>query len=274
MMEERKYSVLMSVYGKEKAVYLDASIRSILSQTVPASDFVLVCDGPLNDLLEEVIHKYKEQYPELLQIIRLKKCGGLGNALNEGLQQCKCELVARMDSDDISMADRCEKQLEVMKRLQVDIVSGGVWEFEDSIEEVTAYRALPEKHDEIMKYAKKRNPFNHPCIMYRKSMVETAGGYKDFPFFEDYYLWVRMLRCGAKAYNIQEPLLYMRAGEGMYARRGGKSYAGDMFRFRWYMKKTGFSGWDDFLVSTGGQLLICLIPNKMRKMIYKKLLRK
>mgnify|MGYP000358613781 FL=1 len=77
------YSVLMSVYHKEKPEYLKQAIASIQAQTLPTDDFVLVCDGPLNDALDVVIAKKQQEMGKILNVVRLAKNGGLGNALNE-----------------------------------------------------------------------------------------------------------------------------------------------------------------------------------------------
>ena len=220
------YSVLMSVYHKEKPEYLEQAIASIQAQTLPTDDFVLVCDGPLNAVLDAVVAKKQQEMGETLNVVRLAKNGGLGNALNEGIKHCKNELVARMDSDDIAYQDRCEKQIAVFyTHPEVSVCSGIVEEFTSTPDVVDAKRVPPEAHEEIVEFAKKRNPFNHPCVMYKKSAVEAVGSYQDFYLLEDYYLWLRMLMAGYQGYNIQEPLLHMRAGSDMYLRRAGWKYA-------------------------------------------------
>lgn len=128
--EYKGYSVLMSVYYKEKPEYLKQAIDSIQTQTLPTDDFVLVCDGSLNDELDSVIMAKQQEMGTVLNVVRLAKNGGLGNALNEGIKHCKNELVARMDSDDIAYTDRCEKQIEVFNtHPEVSICSGIVEEF-------------------------------------------------------------------------------------------------------------------------------------------------
>ena len=219
VVEYRGYSVLMSVYHKEKPEYLKQAIESIQAQTYPTDDFVLVCDGPLNSELDAVITTKQQEMNGVLKVYRLDKNEGLGNALNAGINHCKNELVARMDSDDVAYPNRCEKQIDVFNtHPEVSICSGIVEEFTTDPEVVDARRALPETNAKIMEFAKKRNPFNHPCVMYKKSAVEAAGSYKDFYLLEDYYLWLRMLMAGYQGYNIQEPLLHMRAGSDMYMR--------------------------------------------------------
>lgn len=272
-MEER-YSVLMSVYCKEKAEYLKESMDSIWRQTVPTDNFVLVCDGSLTEELENVIQKQQKLHKHSLVVVRLEQGLGLGKALNYGMQYCKHNVIARMDSDDISKENRMEMQLKKMNEKKADIIGSSVEEFSSSVAEIRAIRKMPETHQEIMKFVGKRNPFNHPSIMYKKDAVKAAGGYLDCPFFEDYYLWARMLKVGYIGYNIQESLLYMRAGSEMYQRRGGLSYAITAFKFRTKLKRMGVSTWKQYFVSALGQVFVCLIPNGFREKFYQKFLRK
>ncbi len=269
------YSVLMSVYYKEKPEYLKQAIASIQAQTLPTDDFVLVCDGPLNDALDAVIAKKQQEMGETLNVVRLAKNGGLGNALNEGIKHCKNELVARMDSDDIAYQDRCEKQIAVFyKHPEVSICSGIVEEFTSTPDVVDAKRVPPEAHEEIVEFAKKRNPFNHPCVMYKRSAVEAVGSYQDFYLLEDYYLWLRMLMAGYQGYNIQEPLLHMRAGSDMYLRRAGWKYAKTQARLFKFMKSQDFIGEGQYIKSCMIRSGSALAPNWLRKLMFEKVLRK
>lgn len=269
------YSVLMSVYYKENSEYLKQAIESIQAQTFPTDDFVLVCDGSLNQELDSVIKKKQQEMKNILNVVRLKKNAGLGNALNKGIQQCKNELVARMDSDDISYPDRCEKQLTVFNTYpEISVCSGIVEEFATNPKVVESRRVPPETHAEIREFAKVRNPFNHPCVMYKKPDVEAVGSYKDFYLLEDYYLWVRMIMAGYQGYNLQEPLLHMRAGTDMYMRRGGLKYAKTQEKLFRFMKNNGF-------ISKGQYIKNCVIrgesslaPNWLRKFVFEKVLRK
>lgn len=269
------YSVLMSVYHKEKPEYLKQGIASIQAQTLPTDDFVLVCDGPLNDALDAVIAKKQQEMGKTLNVVRLAKNGGLGNALNEGIKHCKNELVARMDSDDIAYQDRCEKQIAVFyKHPEVSICSGIVEEFTSTPDVVDAKRVPPEAHEEIVEFAKKRNPFNHPCVMYKKSAVEAVGSYQDFYLLEDYYLWLRMLMAGYQGYNIQESLLHMRAGSDMYLRRAGWKYAKTQARLFKFMKSQGFIDEGQYIKSCVIRSGSALAPNWLRKLMFEKVLRK
>lgn len=272
---ESNYSVLMSVYYKEHPEYLRQSMQSIYDQTIPTDDFVLVCDGPLTPALDTVITDMQKIFGFRLQVVRLLKNGGLGNALNVGMQQCKNNLVARMDSDDISRSDRCERQLAVFRdHPEFSLVSGIIEEFSDTIDHVTVRRIVPEQQADILAFAKKRNPFNHPCIMYKKSDVEAAGGYQDFYLLEDYYLWIRMLQHGFIGYNLQEPLLWMRAGSDMYKRRGGWKYFLSQRKLLCYMHQSEFITYGQYLMGTFIRLGVAMAPNNFRSFIFNNILRR
>lgn len=269
------YSVLMSVYHKEKPEFLKQSMESMFQQTVPTNDFVLVCDGPLNNALDTVINEMQKLFGERLKVVRLAKNGGLGNALNEGIKHCKNELVARMDSDDIAYPDRCERQIEVFKRYpEISICSGIVEEFTDNPSIIDARRVPPETNAEIIEFAKMRNPFNHPCVMYKKYAVEAVGSYQDFYLLEDYYLWLRMLMADYQGYNLQEPLLHMRAGSEMYLRRAGWKYAKTQAKLFKFMKAQGFIGNGQYIKSCVIRIGSALAPNCLRKFMFEKVLRK
>ena len=269
------YSVLMSVYQKEDAGNLQKAIDSIWAQTVPTDDFILVCDGPLNEDLDRVINNMEKTHPAVFHVVRLETNCGLGNALRTGLQRCRNDLIARMDSDDISRPDRCEKQLEIFqKHPEISICSGIVEEFQNTPADSYSRRVPPENQKEILSFMKRRNPFNHPCVMYRKSAVEAAGGYQDFYLLEDYFLWVRMLKNGCIGYNIQQPLLWMRAGSGMYKRRAGWKYVKSQIALYRFMKDIHFISYSECFTICLVRTVSSLMPNIIRETAFKLLLRR
>ncbi|MBR2240767.1 MAG: glycosyltransferase [Clostridia bacterium] len=270
-----KYSVLMSVYCKEKPEWLDYSIESMMKQTVMCDEFLLVEDGPLTDELEKVIEKYKTRYPDIFNIVKIEKNGGLGPALKLGVEKCRNEFIARMDSDDYSVPDRIEKQFKVFENNpDIDLVGSNVEEFEEEISNITCHVILPENQKEIYKFSKKRCPFRHPSLLYKKSAVLKADNYRDFYLCEDYDLYIRLLKTGCKCYNIQEPLVYMRIGKDFYKRRGGIKYMKTILKFKNEQLRTGYFSIFDYLKSTIPHIIVCLIPNNIRDWIYKNLLRK
>jgi glycosyltransferase involved in cell wall biosynthesis len=270
-----RYSVLMSVYAKEKPSYFRESLDSVLRQTAPPEQVVLVCDGPLGADLEAVVDGFASAHPDLATLVRLPENAGLGPALNAGLAACRCELVARMDTDDIAVPDRMQRQLAAFEETEgLAVLSAAVAEFRnDDPDDVMAVRRVPLSHEEIVRFARRRCPFNHPCAMYRKSAVLSVGGYRVFPLFEDYHLWVRMLMDGAKARNLPDVLLRMRAGEGMYRRRGGFAYLRKSWAFRRFLLSSGFASLADVLAALIPQAFVTLLPNRLRMAAYRSYLR-
>ena len=224
-MKNCSFSVAMSVYYKDNAVFFDRALQSITEwQTVKPTEIVLVCDGPLNKQLDAVIDKYRKQYP-IFKILRLKNNRGLGNALKLAVENTSNEIIARMDSDDISVSDRFEQQLKFFSNHpEVDIVGGNIAEFIGDETNIVGKRIVPTKDSEIKEYMKKRCAFNHMSVMYKKSAIQAAGGYLDWFWNEDYYLWIRMQLNGAVFANTGTVLVNVRVGEEMYQRRGGKKY--------------------------------------------------
>lgn len=267
------FSVLLSVYRKENPEYLKQSIDSIFTQTVPPTEIVMVEDGPLTDELYKVLDGYKKD--PRWKAVPLPENVGLGKALNAGLEACSYELVARMDTDDIAKPERFEKQLAAFAvDPELSLCGTQAAEFRDTPENVTAHKKVPLTDEEIRQYARKRNPFNHPTVMYKKSEVLRAGSYQHAMWFEDYYLWARMLAQGSKTRNLPEELLWFRAGEDMFGRRGGFKYVKSAVSVKRKIWKLGVSGFGDFLVSAGGQVVVGLMPNGLRRRFYQKFLRK
>lgn len=270
-----KYSVLMSLYIKEKPEYLRLAVDSMINQTVAPDEIVIVEDGPLNDDLYNIINEYTKHYPDLFNVVINEKNIGLGLALNEGLKACKNELVARMDTDDISKPKRCEKQLKVFEEHpELAIVGAYVDEFNTTPDEVVSTRRVPEEYKDIYEYAKRRSAFNHPVVMYRKSAVLGVGGYGNLRRNQDVDLFGRMLFSGCKAANIGEALLWFRSNDALAKRRKSwentKSYIDTIKRFL----KMGYADFGDYFVVAVAQTTMFLMPVKMQHWIYKNFLRK
>lgn len=274
-MKKENYSVLMSVYFKENPNYLMQSMESIFCQTYKTNDFVLICDGPLTLELDNVIVKMQKKYGNILNVIRLEKNMGLGNALKTGIIACKNELIARMDSDDVSKIDRCEKQVNYFSNHpEVGIVGGIIEEFSIDVNQVNSLRVVPESHENIMKFAKKRNPFNHPSVMYKKSAVLASGNYKDVRFMQDYFLWIDMLSNNIKGYNIPEVLVSMRANSNLFKRRSGSQYFKIQKQLLKYLKQKKFINNFEYLEALFIRTASCMAPNFIRQFMFKRVLRK
>jgi len=270
-----KYSVLMSLYIKEKPHYLRQSLDSMLMQTVPPDEIVLVKDGQLTWELEQVLDEYKERYPDLFKIVNSETNVGLGMALNIGLQHCSNELVARMDTDDISLPHRCQKQLELFALDEtLDIVGTMVDEFCGSPSNVVSSRVVPISHEDIYEFAKRRSAFNHPTVMFKKSKVLECGGYSELRRNQDVDLFGRMLYAGCKAANIDEALVLFRVSDDLSRRRRSwqntYSYIVTIYR-QW---RRGYSGISDFLAVFLGQLVMFVAPLSLQRYLYRRFLRR
>ncbi|QTH48724.1 glycosyltransferase [Streptococcus sp. zg-86] len=271
---KKEFSVLLSLYIKENPSYLQECFDSLLNQTVPATEWVVVEDGPLSPELYQVLDSYQEQYPGLIKRVPLEKNVGLGLALREGMLHCSYELVARMDTDDIARNDRFEKQLACFEKYpELDICGSHILEFDTDPQYPNAVRKVPLEHEEIVYYQKSRSAFNHVTVMFKKSSVLKAGNYEDAPLMEDDMLWVRMLLSGAKGMNIDEYLVDVRTGAGMIERRGGFSYLKKYCDGRKMILETGFISRFDYYKTVAIQVIVALVPNKVRFWIFTALLR-
>lgn len=268
-----KFSVLMSVYYKEDPKYLKEAIESVLDQTVMPSEIVVIKDGKLGDNLNNVLNEFDKKYESLFKFIQFEENQGLGIALRRGVEECSYEIIARMDTDDIAAKNRFERELAIMQEKNLDIVGSNIVEFDGNIENIISRRNVPDTDESIKSYAKKRNPFNHMTVMYKKSAVLKAGNYKNFLWFEDYNLWIRMIMNGAKMYNIQENLVYARTGASMFERRGGVKYIKREYKMQKEMLKIKFISYKEFIFNILSRSAVRIMPNKLRGFVYMKMLR-
>jgi glycosyltransferase involved in cell wall biosynthesis len=271
------FSVVTSVYKNDVPQYVKLALESITdSQTIKPDEVVLVVDGPVSADLERVIDEFEKNRPELFKVIRLAKNGGLGNALRIGVSEATHPIIARMDSDDISLSDRFEKQLLFLKEHpDISIVGGQISEFIQTPDLSVGKRVVPCSNDEISTYIKSRCPFNHMAVMMRRADVLEVGNYIDWHYNEDYYLWIRMAEAKKRMANLEDILVNVRVGKEMYARRGGWKYFKSEWGLQNYMLKGGLISLPRYLANTivrfGVQ--VCM-PDSMRGFLFRKLFRK
>lgn len=275
MKERAKFSVLMSIYAKENPQYARACFDSLLSQTVLADEWVIVEDGPLTEALYALLDEYQAQNVGLIKRVPLQENQGLGRALREGILHCSHELVARMDTDDIARDDRFERQLTMFENQpDLDICGSHIQEFEGEIDNVLSVRKVPIEESAILEYQKRRDSFNHMTVMYKKSAVLKAGNYQDALLMEDSLLWVNMMQTGAKCANIDDCLVYARTGKEMIDRRGGWAYFKKYKAGRKKIYATGYISRWDYFVTLAVQFVVALMPKKLRRFVFEKILRR
>lgn len=268
-----KVSVLMSVYYKEKGKNLEEALMSIINQSIPPEEIVLIEDGPLTRELYQVIQNVKKKYANLITY-QFERNVMLGRALQKGVELCHYDLVARMDSDDVAVYNRLELQMKYLEKNQeIDVIGGNVEEFDDESKE-KQFKKMPISMRKILKYAKYRNPINHMTVMFRRNAVLNVGNYRHFPLLEDYDLWVRMLANGSKFSNIPCVLAYVRVDKNLYKRRGGKGYYKQYLKLRKEQKELKLVNNVEYILGVLLALIITREPTFIREIIYKKILRK
>ena len=273
-MVEKGFSVLMSVYKKEDPSFFEQALDSILvHQTLLPDEMVLVCDGELNEGLEQVIARFLSLFPQVLKVYR-KENGGLGKALNFGLPKCSYPLVARADSDDVCDSYRFEKQVRYMdEHPEVGIISSYIDEFLLDPACPKAVKKLPLTHEELFQMAKFRNPLNHMAVMMRRDPVLEIGGYQHIPYIEDYELWVRAMLNGIRLGNVDEVLVHARVGNGMLERRGNRQYIASWRTLNKYMKQNGMIDFATYCRNMIAVRAFVYMPVKAKEFLYKYVLR-
>jgi glycosyltransferase involved in cell wall biosynthesis len=267
-----KLSVLMPVYDKETPANLCQCLDSLAIQTLPADEVVIVEDGPLGEELNGTIAAYRKVLP--IASLALPIHIGLGAALRAGVYGCRGEYVARMDSDDICVPERFQKQVSFLDRNpEIDVVGSAIAEFEQDCSNPRSIRLLPAAGQALRQFAKSRTPMNHMTVVFRKASVVSAGNYESCQGFEDYHLWARMLTLGYRLHNMDEVLVCVRCGNGMQSRRGGLAYLKADIEFQSFLRKMG-------LLDAAGSLLnilmrapLRLAPSPVRALCYNLFLR-
>lgn len=266
---KRDFSVLMSIYCKETPEYLNEALDSILKQSLIPNEVVIVKDGPLTTELEVVINSFTEKFENTV-VIPLKENVGLGKALSIGVKACKYKIIARMDSDDIAKEDRFLTEIDCLIKNNLDIIGSNIEEFVKSNNEVVSHRRVPETQDEILKFSRTRNPFNHMTVMFKKDVVLKSGNYKEMKGFEDYYLWLRMIKSGAQVFNLQKNLVSARTDQNFLERRSGVGYFKSEYHFQKIILHEGLISNYDFCKNIIIRCSARLVPKKILKQVYVK----
>ena len=272
-----KFSVLLSVYKAEDPVFLEECLGSIFDNSLIPDEVVIVEDGPLTDKLYKKLDFFSEKYKGIIKRVQIEHNVGLGQALAIGLKACSYNLIARMDTDDICISNRFELQIkEFQKDNDLVLVGSYIKEFEDDPQQTNLIRKVPLSQEEIFKFAKKRNPFNHVTVMFKKDKVLEVGNYRKVMDigYEDYDLWVRILKAGFKVKNIDIPTVKVRTGKDMLKRRGDKKRLKTALYFRKYLLNIGFISRIEWLVYSFFTIVFVFSPVSIKGWAYKNLLRK
>ncbi|MCA3963747.1 glycosyltransferase [Vibrio vulnificus] len=263
-----EFSVLMSIYHRDDPVFLKQALDSLVYQSLPANEIIVVFDGDIGPSLESIVSSYSQVLP--IKALKLAENVGLGNALNLGLNEVSHDWVFRMDSDDICRVDRFEIQSELIKNNpDVDVTGGWIDEFESEVGDQKRIRKVPLSNLDIYSSIGKFSPFNHVTVAFKKNAVLEVGGYKggkNFP--EDYYLWLRMAASHSKFLNTNKVLVDVRTGSGMISRRGGLDYYKNEMKIARYAQSIGVISKSRLLLIGVLKFILRLSPVFIRQLIY------
>lgn len=304
-----KFSVIMSIYKSDVPELVRVALDSLLQQTLLPNEIVIVGDGPVPAELEQVVSSFKcqvskirttpnssfakggdlvpedgkesletrNQKPEtIVTYLPQEKNGGLGEAMRIAAEAAKYDYLARMDSDDICLPDRFEKQMKCFEEdLELSLVGGMITEFDGDPENIIAKRILPLEDAEIKRMMRGRCAVNHVTVIFKKADLMKSGNYQPFWKQEDHYLWARMMEHGCKFRNIPDVVVNVRSGKDQIARRGGLRFYKSVVRVFWYMYRHGLISFGYFLyICTVRGIVQVLMPNRLRTWVYLHLLRK
>ena len=272
---EKDISVLMSVYKNDVPKNVITAVESVVNQTLQPKQIVMVVDGPVSKEMEEVLKQLQKKY-NIFDLHFQEVNQGLGKTMANGTAFCKYNYIARMDSDDIAMPERFEKQMKIFEEHpEIDMVGSTAQEFFNEPENLAGVKWVPETNEQIVEFMKSRCPFCHMTVIMKKDILEKAGGYKDWFYAEDWYLWIRMYLAGAKFYNIQENLVLARINYDTFARRGGLKYYKSIKGLLKFMKDNKMIGFVKYNKEKCRRFIgHVLIPKKLKNRMYRKYLRK
>lgn len=268
------FSVLMAVYAKDNPAWIAQALDSVLHNTVPPAEIVVVQDGPVPPEISRVLAGYRAKYPRIKPVV-LEQNRGLGIALQKGLEACSCELVARMDADDISLPERFEKQLACFVQTpDLAVLGGTIEEVDAETLHLIAIRRVPQTDEQCRKFLKTRSPFNHVSVMFKKNLILQVGNYQPFHLMEDYYLWARCAAQHFKMGNMSSILVRVRVNAAMYGRRGGWEYFKSNVALSAALRRLGLISWPVYLFNLAVRFTVQVaMPNFLRSLFYKKILR-
>lgn len=267
------FTVLLPVYAGDSAPFLHRAFRSATTdQNLRPDALVVVQDGPIGALLGDTLADLVRSSPVPVEVVRLPENVGLARSLDAGLRVCPTEIVARVDADDVSLPHRFAVQVPLV-RDGLDLVGSAIAEFTDDEERPGLVRVPPLTSVEIAQYARFHDPFNHPSVVYRRSAVTAAGGYRELDRMEDYWLFTRMIAAGARTANLAEPLVLYRVGAGAYRRRGGLRMLRSELELQRRLRADGFTSRAEMarnVVVRGGYRLV---PEVLRRPAYRRMRR-
>jgi glycosyltransferase involved in cell wall biosynthesis len=266
------FTVLMAVCNKDDPKLFTKALASVFDNDLQPDQLLLVIDGPIQGALDQQVTTAERDYA--VKIIRLANNEGLATALNTGLAHIRTAWIVRADADDYNLPERFTRLAEVIRSdPELDLVGSAVLELERDGRPV-AIREMPTQHDDILRFIRRRNPFNHMTIACRRTLVEYCGGYPDIYRREDYALWAKMVKAGARCANLPDVLVHATAGKDMYRRRGGLRYVLAERDIQNLLVGLGLKSQLRGLIDGIARSIVFFAPVLLRRLIYETVLRR
>lgn len=262
-----KISVLMTVYSGSNPYYLDVAIESLLDQTYKASEIIIMINGKIDGECEDVLNRFGNK----IKVYRIKNNKGQGHALSTGLEKCKYDLVAIHSDYDIAMPDRFEKQVRYFEHHDVDILGGQILEIHNKTNELFGIRKVPLRDGEIRAYMRTRCPFNHPTVMFKREKILEVGNYPDIRYMADYALWIQAY--DLRMANINDVLAKVRVDNSLLKKKSSFKYIASIRKVEHMLHERGIINWIEMEFNILSRSFVALLPNFIRKRIYKHVLR-
>ena len=264
-------AVVMSVCLSDNPAQFRDAVSSILLQTLSPDEILIVIDGPVPEELDHEVEKIAAN--SVIHIIRLPENLGLGGARHIGVKAAQSEIIAVMDSDDISIPERFALQKPYLDRNESDVVGGYIEEFDLRLGDAGRIRRVPTSHQAIFRFGRWRTPINHVTIMFRREVYLRAGGYHTIRMVEDWDLCHRLLMSGARFMTVAKVLVHVRCGSAMLFRRRGIMYMRKEIALFWRMLRSGYLSPLQFAGNVAIRIMARLMPNVLLRQLYRNALR-
>lgn len=267
-----KISVVMACYADDSLRTLTEAVESVLCQTAPPHEFIIVVDGPVPPMVTQYLNNLSAKRP-VVKVIKSPRNSGAGPARNLGMAAATGEFIAIMDADDVLYPDRLSTQLDALITQGVDAVWGWQEEFDDETGAPMGLKRSAEHHDEIIEQLKFRNLLPDPTTLLRRECFEVTGGYGTYSIGMDHQFFVAMALAGFRFYCVQRPLVRVRVSPAQRQRRGGiRLFRQDVMLRNW-MLRSGFITRTQYVKALVAYAIFRSLPNGVRHLVYRHALR-
>lgn len=230
----KSITAILPIYKKTNYSDFCKSLNSIsIYQTIIPKEIMILVDGPVDKRILEYIKKIdKFIYGCDLTVMKYPINKGLGKILNIGIKEAKNELILRCDSDDFSNKNRVKFMYEAyLKNKKISVIDSGMAEHDGKFTYIRHFNSLKKNKKFNLKL---RNCINHPTTLLKRKDILKVGNYEHMPFFEDYFLWIKLLMKNYKFNTVSKVLVETFIDINFYKRRSGKNY---LKYYKFFLKK-------------------------------------